>query len=71
MDGEILVIEDLNLDVARGETLTTLGPSGSGTTLGPSGSGKSALLMMLAGFEPANRGENTLDGQPIDSVAPH
>lgn len=62
MDGEILVIEDLNLDVARGETLTTLGPSGSG---------KSALLMMLAGFEPANRGENTLDGQPIDNVAPH
>ena len=29
-DGEILVVKDLNLDVAQGEFLTLLGPSGSG-----------------------------------------
>ena len=43
-DGEILVVKNLNLDIAPGEFLTMLGPSGSG---------KSTCLMMLAGFEPA------------------
>jgi len=42
-DGEILVVKDLNLDIAEGEFLTMLGPSGSG---------KTTCLMMLAGFEP-------------------
>src|SRR5947199_229504 len=31
-DGQTLVIEDLNLDIRRGEFLTLLGPSGSGKT---------------------------------------
>ena len=61
-DGEILVVRDLNLEVARGEFLTMLGPSGSG---------KTTVLMMLAGFEPATHGEIYLDGQPINNVAPH
>ncbi|MDD9876517.1 MAG: ABC transporter ATP-binding protein [Magnetovibrio sp.] len=61
-DGEILVVKNLNLDVARGEFLTMLGPSGSG---------KTTCLMMLAGFEPATHGEITLDGQPINHVPPH
>ena len=61
-DGEILVVRDLNLKVARGEFLTMLGPSGSG---------KTTVLMMLAGFEPATHGEIYLDGQPINNVAPH
>ena len=61
-DGEILVVKNLNLDVARGEFLTMLGPSGSG---------KTTCLMMLAGFEPATHGEIFLDGQPINNVPPH
>jgi putative spermidine/putrescine transport system ATP-binding protein len=61
-DGEILVVKDLNLKVARGEFLTMLGPSGSG---------KTTVLMMLAGFEPATHGEIYLDGQPINNVPPH
>ena len=61
-DGEILVVKDLNLEVARGEFLTMLGPSGSG---------KTTVLMMLAGFEPATHGEIYLAGQPINNVAPH
>ena len=61
-DGEILVVKDLNLDVARGEFLTMLGPSGSG---------KTTCLMMLAGFEPATHGEIFLDNQPINNVPPH
>ena len=61
-DGVVLVVKDLNLDVARGEFLTMLGPSGSG---------KTTCLMMLAGFETATHGEIYLDGQPINNVAPH
>jgi putative spermidine/putrescine transport system ATP-binding protein len=30
-DGETLVVKNLNLDIERGEFLTMLGPSGSGT----------------------------------------
>ena len=61
-DGDILVVKNLNLDVARGEFLTMLGPSGSG---------KTTCLMMLAGFEPATHGEIFLDNQPINNVPPH
>ena len=61
-DGEVLVVKDLNLDIAKGEFVTMLGPSGSG---------KTTCLMMLAGFEPATHGEIYLDGKPINSVPPH
>ncbi len=61
-DGEILVVKDLNLNIAKGEFLTMLGPSGSG---------KTTCLMMLAGFEPATHGEIYLDNKPINSVPPH
>ena len=61
-DGEILVIKDLNLAMAKGEFLTMLGPSGSG---------KTTCLMMLAGFETATHGEIRLDGQEINNIPPH
>ena len=41
-DGEVLVVKNLNLYIAKGEFVTMLGPSGSG---------KTTTLMMLAGFE--------------------
>jgi ABC-type sulfate/molybdate transport systems ATPase subunit len=41
-DGVNRVVDDLHLDIERGEFLTLLGPSGSG---------KTTTLMMLAGFE--------------------
>ena len=61
-DGEILVVKDLNLDIAKGEFLTMLGPSGSG---------KTTCLMMLAGFETPTNGEIYLDGQPISNIPPN
>ena len=61
-DGEIMVVKDLNLDIAPGEFLTMLGPSGSG---------KSTCLMMLAGFEPATNGEIFLNDKAINSVPPN
>lgn len=60
-DGLILVVKDLNLDIAPGEFVTMLGPSGSG---------KTTCLMMLAGFEPATHGEIFLNDKPINNVPP-
>lgn len=61
-DGEILVVKDLNLHIAKGEFVTMLGPSGSG---------KTTCLMMLAGFETATHGDILLDGKPINNIPPH
>ena len=61
-DGEILVVKDLNLDIAKGEFVTMLGPSGSG---------KTTCLMMLAGFEPATNGEIYIGDRSINHIPPH
>ena len=61
-DGEVLVVKDLNLNIAKGEFLTLLGPSGSG---------KTTCLMMLAGFETETNGDIRLDGNPINNIPPH
>ena len=61
-DGKVLVVKDLNLDIAEGEFVTMLGPSGSG---------KTTCLMMLAGFETPTNGEIYLDSNPISNIPPH
>src|SRR4029079_10546136 len=61
-DGRTLVVNNLNLDIAKGEFITLLGPSGSG---------KTTTLLMLAGFEPATHGEIFLNGRPLNRVPPH
>ena len=61
-DGEVLVVKNLNLDIAKGEFVTMLGPSGSG---------KTTTLMMLAGFETPTNGEIFLDTKPISKIPPH
>jgi putative spermidine/putrescine transport system ATP-binding protein len=61
-DGEVLVVKDLNLEIAKGEFVTMLGPSGSG---------KTTCLMMLAGFETATHGDILLGGRPINNIPPH
>ena len=60
--GPITVIENLDLEVAKGEFLSLLGPSGSG---------KTTILMMVAGFENATSGEIVLDGQRVNDLPPH
>ena len=59
-DGKVLVVKDLNLDIAEGEFITMLGPSGSG---------KTTCLMMLAGFETPTNGEIYLDKNPISNLS--
>lgn len=61
-DGEVLVVKDLNLKIAKGEFVTMLGPSGSG---------KTTCLMMLAGFETATHGAINLGGISINDIPPH
>jgi len=61
-DGEVLVVQDLNVDIPKGEFLTMLGPSGSG---------KTTTLMMLAGFETPTGGEIYLDGEAINKIPPN
>ncbi|KQT54297.1 Fe3+/spermidine/putrescine ABC transporter ATP-binding protein [Aureimonas sp. Leaf454] len=60
--GPIRVIEDLELEVGKGEFLSLLGPSGSG---------KTTTLMMLAGFETTTSGTILLEGQRIQGLPPH
>jgi len=59
--GDLVVLEDLDLQVAAGQTLALLGPSGCG---------KSTLLRILGGLEPFDAGTVTMDGQPVDGPSP-
>jgi thiamine transport system ATP-binding protein len=55
-------VDGVELDVGEGEVVALLGPSGSG---------KSTILRAVAGLQPAEAGQVSLDGRPLDGVAPH
>lgn len=57
----VAAVEDLNLEVRRGELVTLLGPSGSG---------KTTTLMIAAGFVDPDRGQILLDGSDITRTPP-
>lgn len=57
--GNVVAVDDVNLDVLDGEFLTLLGPSGSG---------KTTVLRMIAGFEMPSSGFIALDGRDVTSV---
>ena len=57
-EGRIVrAIEDVSLDIDRGEFVTVIGPSGCG---------KTTLLNILAGFEQPSAGRVLLEGELID-----
>lgn len=58
---ELLVLDDVNLHVARGEIVAILGKSGSG---------KSTLLRIMAGLNQANDGEVLFYKQPVFEPLP-
>ncbi len=60
-DGVTNAVDDISLDIARGEFITLLGPSGSG---------KTTTLTMVAGFEAPNRGSIALDGRDLVALKP-
>ncbi len=53
------ILHDISLDVAAGETLGLVGPSGSG---------KSSLLMLMGGLEQATSGKITALGQDLTAM---
>ena len=59
--GAVAALDDVSLQVDRGQFLTLLGPSGSG---------KTTLLMAIAGFVAPGSGHISLDGQQIDHLPP-
>ena len=59
--GDVVAIEDLDLDIAAGEFFTLLGPSGSG---------KTTTLRVIAGFEQPDAGTVELAGRDVTRVAP-
>ncbi|MEN6622798.1 MAG: ABC transporter ATP-binding protein [Smithella sp.] len=54
-------VEDINLNVEKGEFISFLGPSGCG---------KTTTLRMIAGFEFPNSGSINLDGEDITYLTP-
>ncbi len=60
--GKVRALEDINLEVNKGEILCFIGPSGCG---------KTTLLNIIAGLDRADpRGVISVDGVPIDGPGP-
>jgi len=61
-DGRVNAVDDISVDIARGEFVTFLGPSGSG---------KTTTLMMIAGFEEPTSGVIELAGEELTRRKPY
>jgi ABC-type lipoprotein export system ATPase subunit len=59
-EGLVRAVDELDLDVDRGEAVAVMGPSGCG---------KSTLLHMLGGLDRPSAGELWLDGRRIDQLS--
>lgn len=60
--GDVVALNDINLEVQTGEFLSLLGPSGCG---------KTTLLRTCAGLETPTRGRVFLEGKDVTIVPPH
>lgn len=56
--GQVRAVDDLNLEIEKGECFSFLGPSGCG---------KTTTLRMVAGFEDLDEGEIEVGGKMISS----
>jgi NitT/TauT family transport system ATP-binding protein len=56
----VTALEDVSLEIRRGEFVTVIGPSGCG---------KTTLLYIVAGFERPDAGEVLVDDEPIEEPA--
>jgi ABC-type Fe3+/spermidine/putrescine transport system ATPase subunit len=60
--GAVVAVEDVTLDIARGEFFCLLGGSGSG---------KTTLLRMIAGLDRPSAGRITIDGDDVTGLPPY
>jgi putative spermidine/putrescine transport system ATP-binding protein len=60
--GDVVAVDGVSVDIARGEFFTLLGPSGSG---------KTTTLRMIAGFELPDTGTIKLGGQDVSHLPPY
>src|SRR6185295_3640323 len=55
-DAAVKVIEEVSLEIARGEFIAVVGPSGCG---------KSSLMRLISGLHPPLGGTLTVEGRPV------
>jgi putative spermidine/putrescine transport system ATP-binding protein len=60
--GDVVAVDEIDLDIAAGEFFTMLGPSGSG---------KTTTLRMIAGFEIPDEGTIELAGEDVSRLPPY
>ena len=60
-DRQVVALQDINLEIPRGQFTCLLGPSGCG---------KSTLLNAVAGFSPPTGGTILVDGAPVAAPGP-
>src|SRR6476659_5610296 len=60
--GDVAAVDDIDLDIAKGEFFTMLGPSGSG---------KTTTLRLIAGFERPDAGRVSLGGVDVTDLPPY
>ncbi len=60
--GDFVAVDNISLDIYKGEFFSLLGPSGCG---------KTTLLRMLAGFEQPSEGQILLEGSNMAGVPPY
>ena len=58
-EGELVILDDINLSISAAETVAIVGASGSG---------KSTLLGLMAGLDGASGGDMLLDGQNLSTM---
>ncbi len=61
-EGLVTAVEDVSLEIGKGEFFTLLGPSGCG---------KTTTLRLIAGFEFPTSGKIILDGRQLEDVPPN
>ena len=60
--GSVMAVDNVELDIQRGEFISLLGPSGCG---------KTTTLRMIAGFETPTSGRILVDGKDVSEIPPY
>ena len=61
-NGEVVAVDDMNLEIPDGEIVSLLGPSGCG---------KTTTMRLIAGFEDVDEGRIFIDDQEVTTWAPN